>query len=310
MNKDYTERKLYIEDFLKKHISEKRRKHIRGVRETAIRMAEKFGADPEKAEIAALYHDMFKERDLDDLVLRYGLGDRYLGNRNLAHSKVAAAFMEQELGFRDPDLLNAVRFHTTGRPGMSLLEQILYLADACEPNRDYPGVEKLRELAFRDLDEACLFSLARTVTYVREQASPLDEDTLRAKEYYEERIMRTKMDNLNLVKEAAKALDERRGENIIALNVTGKSSFADYIVIAEGGSDRQTEALADNVEDRFAELGQELRGSEGWHNTGWILLDFGDIVVNVFTKGMREKYNLESVWGDCEQVPLDLEGEE
>ena len=76
LNKDYTERKLYIEDFLKKHISEKRRKHIRGVRETAIRMAEKFGADPEKAEIAALYHDRFKERDLDDLVLRYGLGDR------------------------------------------------------------------------------------------------------------------------------------------------------------------------------------------------------------------------------------------
>ena len=113
-----------------------------------------------------------------------GLPKRYMDNPNLAHGKIAAIIMERDYGISDSDILNAVSFHTTGRPAMSLLEKIIYIADAIEPNRSYPGVEEVREAAFKDLDEACLLSLNRTIEYVREQGNFLDEDTLDARDYF------------------------------------------------------------------------------------------------------------------------------
>ena len=178
----------FISKYLEENISAKRRKHILGVVETSVHLANIHGADPEKARVAALYHDMFKERDLNDLVLKYGLDSKYLNNRNLAHSKVAAAYMEKELGIFDGDLLNAVSYHTTGRAGMSKLEQIIFLADAIEPNRDYPGVDEIRAMAEINLDKACLMSLSRSVDFVLSKNEQLDEDTLIAEKYYEERV--------------------------------------------------------------------------------------------------------------------------
>ena len=97
---DYIDKDKIIQ-YLDEHLSEKRRRHIRGVVDTAVRLAEQYGADPEKAEAGALYHDMFKERDLDDLIDFYGLPQKYKGNRNLAHSKVAAAAMEKDFHVAD-----------------------------------------------------------------------------------------------------------------------------------------------------------------------------------------------------------------
>ena len=77
-----------------------------------------------------------------------------------------------------------------------------------------------------------------------------------------------------------------------------KSSFADYLVIASGNSERQVNTLVDEVEEQFAKEGLLVKSIEG-KNSGWILMDFGDVIVNIFTKEMREKYNIEKVWGDC-----------
>jgi len=107
------------------------------------------------------------------------------------------------------------------------------------------------------------------------------------------------MDNKSFALEAARVLVNKKGSDIMVIDVAEKSSFADYLVVATGGSDRQVGALADAVEDRFAELDLLAKGKEGKPDTGWILVDYGDIIVNVFNKEMREKYNLEKVWGDC-----------
>lgn len=179
-----------IVDYIKKNFSEKRRIHTEGVRVTAIHLAKKYGADVKKAETAALFHDMF--RGLSEDILNYyvknlGLPDKYLNNRNLAHGKIAAKIMEKDYGITDEDTLNAVSFHTTGRAGMSLLEKVIYIADATEPNRSYPGVNELRRLAEDDLDKACLKSLTNTVEYVSSMGNYLDEDTLYAKEDLEKK---------------------------------------------------------------------------------------------------------------------------
>lgn len=112
------------------------------------------------------------------------------------------------------------------------------------------------------------------------------------------------MDNKNFALLAAKTLSDKKAEDIIVIDIMGKSSFADYMVIATGNSDRQVKALVDDVEDRLAEEGLLTKNVEG-KQSGWVLMDFGDVIVNVFTKEMRQKYNIEKVWGDC--TFLDIE---
>ena len=174
-------------EYIGKNLTEKRQIHTEGVRKTAIKLAERYGADPEKAELAALFHDMCRNLpvEVSNYYVRHlQLPAKYLNNVNLAHGKIAVVLMKRDFGVEDEDLLNAVSYHTTGRPGMSLLEKIIYIADAIEPGRRYPGVEELRKAAAEDLDKACLLSLSNTIHYVRGENKFLDEDTVLAEEYF------------------------------------------------------------------------------------------------------------------------------
>ena len=84
-----------------------------------------------------------------------------------------------------------------------------------------------------------------------------------------------------------------------------KAAFADYFVICSGNSERQITTLADEMEDRLAEEGLPVKSIEGRHGSGWILMDFGDIIVNLFTREMRERYSIEKVWGDCQFIEVE-----
>ena len=107
------------------------------------------------------------------------------------------------------------------------------------------------------------------------------------------------MTSKELAYKAAEILDNKKGEDIVIIEVAEKSSFADYLVIATGRSGRQVSALTDDVEDGLEKEGAICKGIEGKGGTGWVLLDMGDIIVNVFERETREKYNIEKVWGDC-----------
>ncbi|MBR5315561.1 MAG: ribosome silencing factor [Firmicutes bacterium] len=113
------------------------------------------------------------------------------------------------------------------------------------------------------------------------------------------------MDNKEFALLAAKTLSDKKADDILAIDIANKASFADYLVCATGNSDRQVNALTDEVEDAFAKEGLFVKNIEGKQGSGWVLMDFGDIIVNVFTKEMREKYGIEKVWGDC--TFLDIE---
>ena len=111
-----------------------------------------------------------------------------MDNKNLAHSKVGVAIIKRDFGIEDQEILDAVAYHTTGRDGMTLMDKIIFLADAMEPGRKYPGVERLRELTEENLDKACAYSLRRTVEYVKSKGVYLDPDTSKALEYCERMI--------------------------------------------------------------------------------------------------------------------------
>ena len=96
---------------------------------------------------------------------------------------------------------------------------------------------------------------------------------------------------------AGKVLSDKKAEDIVII--------ADYFVICSGTSERQIKTLTDEVEDYFAEKGLLPKAIEGKQGSGWILMDFGDIIVNLFTREMRDRYSIEKVWGDCQFIEVE-----
>ena len=180
-----------LEDFMKDNLKESRYIHSLGVEKMASHLAKIHGADIEKAEFAGRYHDIAKCFDKDtmnDYVRKYELPDEYLDSTALAHSKVAAEILKYEFGVDDEDVLNAVRSHTTGRRDMSLLEEIVYVSDAIEDNRNYPELKYLQKLAETDLDRTCLIIMDYTIEKIEEKGRAPDNTTLYAREWILERL--------------------------------------------------------------------------------------------------------------------------
>lgn len=175
---EYTkmERELLLQE-VQMHMSEKRFKHVLGVEETAVALAEKYGASAEKASIAALTHDYAKERPDDEfeLVIRRDGFDLDLLNWNNAiwHGIVGADFVQRELGIDDEEILDAIRLHTTGAAEMTLLAKIIYVADYIEPGRDFPGVKEAREIALVNLDDAVRYEAKKVLAHLLDQEAPI-----------------------------------------------------------------------------------------------------------------------------------------
>lgn len=113
------------------------------------------------------------------------------------------------------------------------------------------------------------------------------------------------MSNKEIALKAAAVLMNKKALDVVVIDIKEKSSFADYFVIASGGSERQVGTLADEVEDQFAKEGILTKSVEGKKTSGWILMDFGDVIVNIFTVEQRDRYNIEKVWSDCSFITLD-----
>ncbi len=171
----------------------KRMPHILGVRDEAEKLAKIYGADVYKAKMAALLHDATKNLSLDEMLNlceKYDImiDDVQRKQRSLLHGITAEAVARFELGIDDREILNAVRYHTTGCPRMELLTKIIYLADSTEVNRDFNGVEELRELSYKDIDRACLMSLDKTIVKLIGEGAPVHTDTMNARNMLLEEI--------------------------------------------------------------------------------------------------------------------------
>ncbi|OMP67616.1 ribosome silencing factor [Domibacillus epiphyticus] len=101
-----------------------------------------------------------------------------------------------------------------------------------------------------------------------------------------------------------KAADDKRAENITALDMNGISPVADFFVICHGNSDKQVQAIAREVKEKAEELGADIKRMEGFDEARWVLIDIGDVVVHVFHRDERVYYNLERLWGDAPHVDI------
>lgn len=169
----------------------KRVPHAAGCSRAAAELAQRFGADTDAARRAGILHDVTKALTPSEqlkLCETYGmmLSDFERKNAKLLHAKTGAAVAERVFG-ESPEVCKAIRWHTTGRAGMNTLEKIIYLADYMEPNRDFPGVEKLRTAAQTDLDAAVALGLEMSVEQLRERGREVDENSLTALKELKER---------------------------------------------------------------------------------------------------------------------------
>lgn len=157
-------------EIVKQQITEHRYLHTLGVVDTAVLLADKYGVNAKKAELAAIFHDYAKFRPKDEMreiILTQGMPKDLLQfNAELWHAPVGAYLVEKEAGITDRDILDAIRYHTTGRPGMTKLEKVIYLADYIEPGRHFPGVDEVRELAEVNLDQALIKSIQNTIVFL------------------------------------------------------------------------------------------------------------------------------------------------
>lgn len=157
---------------VKAQMTEQRYQHTLRVAESARKLAQLYGADEEKAVLAGYVHDYCKcwpQEKLRDILLRYDYPELLHEDRELWHSFAGAIAIQTELGIDDPEVIQAVRYHTTGRTNMSLLEKVVLLADYIEPGRNFPGVEEIRAKASKQLNEALALALGGTIRYLLQQ---------------------------------------------------------------------------------------------------------------------------------------------
>ena len=282
-----------LDAYVKEHVDDYRYRHTQGVVKAIEHYAEKYGADVQKARIAAVFHDACKGQNL-----------------GLEHGRAAAKIIQDEFGVTDPDIINAIKYHTVGRVGMGLMEKVIKLADLLEENRSYEDLPAIREYEKTQTD------INKTYLKIAEK----QRDIILSKGLYYDttnddviawlkREIGKGMTNKEIAYLIAEEMDKRKAADIVMIDIAEKSGFADWFVICSVGSLRQLGTLATHIEDRLAEEGILIGHTEGKGDSGWILMDYGDVIVNLFTAEQREHYNIEKVWNDCDRIYYEKETE-
>ena len=185
---------LKLQHTLKKELDEERYQHTLGVMYTSASMAMRYGADVTQALLAGLLHDCAKCIPGDKkihLCEKYGLpvSDVEYENPGLLHARLGAYLAEKKYHIHDREIIHAISSHTTGRPGMSLLEKIVYIADYIEPGRrELPNMKEVRPLAFTDIDQCLYRILEDSLVYLNSRNISVDPMTQKTYDYYKNEL--------------------------------------------------------------------------------------------------------------------------
>lgn len=184
-----------IEKILKGMLPERRLKHSLNVSKCAVKLSEIYKCDKEKAEIAGLVHDCakyFTDEQIEDSIKRFNveLDPLEVNNIALSHSVIGSYVAVDIFNIKDKEIINAIKYHTTGKENMSLLEKIIYMADLIEEDRNFPRVEELRELTYSGkLEEALLLSFNNTIKFVIDNNQLIHPRTIKARNYILEELI-------------------------------------------------------------------------------------------------------------------------
>ncbi|OQB15762.1 MAG: putative nicotinate-nucleotide adenylyltransferase [Firmicutes bacterium ADurb.Bin193] len=188
MRDDFYMQTDQIRSALKETMSEARFAHCEGVAKEAKALALHYGADAEKAVLAGLAHDCVKELDFDEMFklcekYRITLDSITKEEKKLIHAVLGAEYAKRELGIDDPEIYDAIRYHTTAKADMPLLTKIVYVADYTEEGRTFAGVDEIRKTSYINLDLAVLEGLDYTIAKLLRNKRMLHPETVNARNY-------------------------------------------------------------------------------------------------------------------------------
>jgi nicotinate-nucleotide adenylyltransferase len=178
------EREFYTQH-IRERLSDYRFRHSVNVSKESVRLAERYGGDVEKAELAGLLHDVMKDAGKKEqlaIIEKYGVKLNEVEQQapKLWHAIAGAVYVKKVLRIRDKDVVNAVRYHTTARAEMTLLEKIVFIADYTSEDRDYKGVEKMRKASNVSLEYAMEEALAFDIEERADEHTAIHPDTFEA----------------------------------------------------------------------------------------------------------------------------------
>jgi nicotinate-nucleotide adenylyltransferase len=189
-----TERNGEFLEELKKRLKPQRLYHSICVAEQARHLVELYGGDRDRAYTAGLILDIMRYEEPNSMIRmieedgKYRLSESEKRITVTLHAVAGEVFLRRKMNVTDEEILSAVRYHTTGKEDMSLLEKILYVADLTSEDRNYPDIKEVRELAEQDLDKTCLRGLSFTIEDNARRNRPINTDTVKAYNYLAERI--------------------------------------------------------------------------------------------------------------------------
>lgn len=180
--------KVELNRYIKKHLSYARYEHTIGVAKVARELAEINHVSPQKAEIAALCHDIAKNLTIEQMKKiikdqKIELSEDEKTSIEVWHAILAPVLAREDLEIYDAEILQSIRWHTTGKENMSTLDKIIYIADMIEPKREFKGVNEIREEAYKDLDKSVVMGIDHTIKYLVQRKSPIDINSVKARNY-------------------------------------------------------------------------------------------------------------------------------
>ena len=181
---------INIQNKLRKKLSEYRFYHSIGVQYTAASLAMRYGQDIYLASLAGILHDCAKYMSDEEILKKcikhnIDINDEEMNHPQLLHGKLGSYYAKTKYGVEDDNVLDAIKYHTTGMPNMTTLQKIIYIADYIEPNRkEIVGLEEIRALAFTDLDEAVIKKITHTSRYLKDKDVSLKGIALETYNYY------------------------------------------------------------------------------------------------------------------------------
>ena len=314
-------------------LSEKRFAHVLGVEKMAVKLGELCLPDMvDKLHVAALLHDISKEYSKAEHFLvakKHNIVflDSEINEPALWHSLTAAAVVTDEFSdYADEDILTAVYNHTVGSPDMSIFDEIILLSDYMEEGRTYQNCIDVREKFFSNIEksrnynerllalhEATIDSFNNNINEFISRGKSFHERTLLTRDEMVKRAERLKMeitkdllncDSCTLAREAVKVLIEKKAIDVKLFDVREKSSVTDYYINVTGRSSSNVASLADDVDALLAQRGRAPLRTEGKRGNSWILVDFGDVIVNVFDRASRDFYSLDRHLPEDSQVDI------
>ena len=314
------EKSLYKIPYAREALSretEKRAKHSLRVAMLSAEKAGTLGIPEKQAITAALFHDCAKNIPIDDPLLK-GFRIRKEWGKvppPVLHQFTGAYLVRKAYGVTDEKVLDAIRYHTSGKKKMTALGKLVFLADMVEEERAYEGVEILRALfhekrnGVRGLDKCLIEALKQTVEFLQKKEAEIYPLTIQAFQYYtkpeykgietEDETMENNTTSKQLALAVCGALADKRGKDIICLYVREKTDLCDYFVIASGSNAPQIKAMGERVEELIEkDLGVVPSRTEGVRDGRWAVIDYGDVIVHIFNDETRLFYHLERLWTD------------